>query len=343
MHSDDLPPLDLYVGDLSGILRAQRQTKEYASKLGFGAEACEELGIVAAELCSNLAKYGRDGRLRIFTAVESSRMGIAIVSQDAGVGITDIEYALTDGASSAGTLGGGLGAVNRLMDDLYFESEPSSPHRFRIRCVRWLPRHPGPVALPSCPLQIGTATRAHPGEAVNGDDFVVQVARDYALVAVIDGLGHGPGAHSASNAVRRWVERHSDQPIPSIFAGASRACAGTQGAVMAVAKFDWANHRLHFGSLGNVEARVFRHPALSRPHVQRGILGRACLQVRSCTYPWTDSAVLILHSDGIHPGWHWDEIAFSRTEDATLWAQRLVRSHARATDDATAVVVRSRP
>ncbi len=38
---------------------------------------------------------------------------------------------------------------------------------------------------------------------------------------------------------RHYVESHFEEPLVAIFRGTGRACRGTRGVVMALARFDW--------------------------------------------------------------------------------------------------------
>ncbi len=56
---------------------------------------------------------------------------------DQGPGIADIAQALTDGYTSGGGLGLGLGGAKRLSDEFHIESSPGNGTRVTI--VRWKP------------------------------------------------------------------------------------------------------------------------------------------------------------------------------------------------------------
>src|SRR5262249_34087610 len=120
---------------------------------------------------------------------------IQIESQDNGPGIADFERAVTDGYSTAGSLGNGLGAVNRLMDELQFHS--LSPGT-RIICQRWLRARETVPAINW--LDFGAATRAYRMLRENGDAFIVKRWQGFALAGVIDGLGHGQFAQRAAQS-----------------------------------------------------------------------------------------------------------------------------------------------
>src|SRR5579884_2126334 len=122
------------------VARAGILAKAFAGAIGFTSEPCEEIELVARELASNLIRHAYGGTLRLSEIRGEVLPGIQIESEDAGPGISDIGRALTDGYSTGGGLGHGLGTVNRLMDELHIS--PSPGRGLRIISQRW-PR-PGP-------------------------------------------------------------------------------------------------------------------------------------------------------------------------------------------------------
>src|SRR5262249_22570478 len=153
---------------------------------------------------------------------------------DQGPGIADVSKALTDGYSTAGGLGLGLGTVNRLMDEVQIGAGPCGG--VHLVCRRWVRGARSGVVWER--LAFGAATRSCRFLPENGDTFVFKRWDRFALAGVIDGLGHGPLAQRASQTARQYVEQHFDLPLDKIFLGAGRACHGTRGVVMALARFD---------------------------------------------------------------------------------------------------------
>jgi serine/threonine protein phosphatase PrpC len=263
-----------------------------------------------------------------------------IISQDSGPGIADVEEVLTDGFSTAGGLGCGLGTVNRLMDELDIVSEPGTSAGTRIACKRWLRPDVRP-GLPA-PLAVDAATRPHPGMTANGDAFVIKHWGEDTLVAVIDGLGHGPFAQRAAQTAQQYVESHVDQPLDVIFRGVGRACRATRGVVMALARFDWGGTRLTFASIGNIEARVFGSVEPMDFAIRRGIVGVNAPNPVVTQHRWQPNHVLVLHSDGVTTRWRWEDFRDLKSASASVMARRLLHALAKDDDDATVLVVKGR-
>ena len=319
------------------IYEAQAAARETATNVGFDPQIGEEIVLVVTELATNLVRHAGAGDLLFQPLAESGRAGIQIESRDRGPGIGNVERAFTDGYSTASGPGYGLGAVNRLMDELDIAPSSEDGIGAHITCRRWVRETDTASVLNS--FEIGVASRPHPLMPVNGDSFVVRQWGQKALVAVIDGLGHGPYAHHAAEKARQYVESHFDAPLSSIFLGVSRACLATRGVVMAAALFDGAREKFSFASLGNVETRIFQSSDGHKLPVARGILGYTNKLPTVNQYPWDRHSVFVMHSDGLLDHWHWEDFAFAN-EPPSLIAQRLLSTLARKEDDATVIVVK---
>jgi anti-sigma regulatory factor (Ser/Thr protein kinase) len=333
-----LPPLQtVEVHHSSDVGEARRAARTIADTLGFALQACEEIAIAMTELATNLIKHAHGGKLILTPLTAGGRKGLEIKSEDNGPGIADVERAIGDRFSTAGTLGTGLGAVNRLMDELEIDSHRGSGTR--IVCRKWL-RVLRPSLRP-CPLAFGVATRPRPSCDLNGDAFVVAKWSESALVGLIDGLGHGQFAHRAALSARNYVEGHYDLPLDQIFLGTGRACRTTRGVVMALARFDWGEGRLVFASIGNIEARVFPKASPFRFIIRRGVIGLNAPRPVAVENPWPFDHVLVLHSDGISTHWDWKDLQDWENRPASEIANELLKRNAKESDDATVIVVRS--
>ncbi len=326
-------------GDVS---YASHSARQLARTIGFPEPHAEEISLAVQELATNLVKHAAGGSIQLSPATGQGRTGIEIRSDDQGPGIPDVDRAITDGYSTAGTLGTGLGTVNRMMDELEIRSLPSAGTH--IVCQRWLrPANDGPLVRE---LDFGAATRPYRNSGENGDALVIKQWEGYALAGVIDGLGHGQFAQRAAQAARNYVEQHFDQPLLNLFRGVERACRATRGVVMALVRFDLRKHTFTLASVGNVEVRLLGTTPGStqrfNPIIRRGIIGLNAPQPVCFEHPWTSDTLLVLHSDGLRTHWSGDEFAEILREPPSKVAHRLLIALGKLEDDATVVVVRSK-
>lgn len=329
-------PRAIEVRHESGVGEARRCARSLALALSFSPNVAEEVALVATELATNLIKHAAGGTLSLTPLEIGGRVGMEIGAADSGPGIDDVERVLTDRYSTTDSRGTGLGAVNRLMDELEIASNPGAGTR--IVCRRWRRDHR--ASSRPCPLATGVATRPLQIGQANGDAFVVKHWAENLLVGVIDGLGHGPVANRAARAAQTYVEDHFDLPLDQIFRGAGRACRATRGVVMALARFDWGRGRLAFASVGNVEVRVSPSTRPFKFSVRRGVVGLNAPSAVVTEHPWPPGHVLVLHSDGLTTHWGWNDLPDLMEGAAPDLARELLRKLAKETDDATVIVVK---
>ncbi|MBF0307244.1 MAG: ATP-binding protein, partial [Alphaproteobacteria bacterium] len=109
------PHLPVPVDHSSQIGRIRRDAMGLAREIGLKTEDIERVGIVATEIASNIVKFGgAEGSVLIGGDHEAA--AVELIGLDRGPGIADPERWFADKASTAGTLGTGLGAIRRLSD-----------------------------------------------------------------------------------------------------------------------------------------------------------------------------------------------------------------------------------
>ena len=332
-----LPPAQrIEVMHSAEVAMARRVARQLAEAVGIDPRSCDEVALVASELASNLVKHAGGGSLLLVPLSIPPCTGLQIETIDNGAGIPNIHLAMTDGYSTSGSLGYGLGTVNRLMDE--FEIIPRNEHGIHIVCRKWVSGH-SPSITP-CPFEVGIATRPKLGFDQNGDDFVVKHWLGHTLVGVIDGLGHGEPAHLASVAARNYVESHYDLPLDALFRGAGIACRGTRGCVMALVQFDWEREKITFGSVGNIDARVIGNSTPVNLIVRRGIVGLSTPEAHISEHAWRSEYMLVLYSDGVSNRWNWQDFPQLIGKTATQIARDMLHALAKPTDDATILIVK---
>src|SRR5688572_15062635 len=87
-------------------------------------------------------------------------------------------------------------------------------------------------------LQWAVASRTLAGERVSGDLHVVRSFEGGTLVAVIDGLGHGPDAAVASEAAAEVLSARPGGDIAELVRLCHQRLRPTRGVAMSLASFD---------------------------------------------------------------------------------------------------------
>ncbi|MEU1721388.1 anti-sigma regulatory factor [Actinomadura sp. ATCC 39365] len=78
----------------------------------------------ASELARNALVYAGGGDVRIDLVENGRKRGLKLVFSDEGPGIPDLDKALTDGFTTGGGMGLGLGGSRRLVDEFDLLSAP---------------------------------------------------------------------------------------------------------------------------------------------------------------------------------------------------------------------------
>jgi serine/threonine-protein kinase RsbT len=118
---------------LEQLHAARRLVQEWATRLEYSSLERTKLVTAASELGRNTLVHGKGGSMTISELLQDGRTGLELLFEDNGPGIADIDQALTDGFSTAKSLGLGLGGSRRLVNEFDIASEPGQGTRITIR------------------------------------------------------------------------------------------------------------------------------------------------------------------------------------------------------------------
>ena len=118
---------------LEQLHAARRLVLEWATRLEFSSLERTKLVTAASELGRNTLVHGLGGTMAMTEIRAGARVGLQLLFEDGGPGIGDIEQAMTDGYSSARSLGLGLGGARRLVNEFEIWSEPGNGTRVTVR------------------------------------------------------------------------------------------------------------------------------------------------------------------------------------------------------------------
>lgn len=360
------------IGDASSVAYVRRGAAEAARIAALTETDAGRLAIVLTEAATNILKHAGHGEMLV-RALEGA---VELIALDSGPGMTNVGAALTDGHSTAGTPGTGLGAIRRLSNQFAVYSQPGTGTVLRA----FVQRSGGNAAHAAFTgPEIGAVCVPYPGEEVCGDGWQAQADQSGLTLALADGLGHGAEAHVAAAAALDVLRRRAGLAPAALMELSHAALRPTRGAALALVRIDLARGALAFCGTGNISAVAYgagrpaeRRPTEGRPidsrasasagHTHRpagavtpsarecyqlvsrnGIVGHTMRGTQEFELTWGENALLVLHSDGI--GTRWDLAAWPglANQPAVVIAAVLYRDFARRRDDATVVVVRARP
>ena len=340
------------IKDEAQVGAARRGVRRHASQLGFDADRLAEVEIVVQEIGTNAARYAPGGGCLFWTDVLGDEPGLELFYCDRGPGIYDLDRALRDGVSSGGSLGTGFGAMQRLLDEFDAFSVPKGTTR-RLSAQRrtnfgtailgrkWVaPPNEESERARRLARHVGAWSRARPGEEQNGDAYFIGEHGDETLLAVVDGLGHGHGAHEAAQAALDTLGQWRGEPLGETVLEVHDALRATRGAVMGAVVVNRRGETFTYAGVGNVELRVLGSPEPARPISTNGTLGARLSQLRLWPHHWADGTTLVLASDGISASWDIAAYPGLLSKSRQLLAGILLRDFSRNSDDATVLVYR---
>ena len=185
-------------------------------------------------------------------------------------------------------------------------------------------------------LDIGWVLRPARGEVVCGDHVVFVEDETTSLLAVLDGLGHGPRAATASEAAGDYIRENPKLPLERMVRGCDAAIRHTRGVAMAVIRIHHAGMLLEHVGVGNVEV-TSRSVEKVRPVPQPGIVGGRLRRVMVTEFRLHPGDVIVMHSDGIS---RLHELEPLIRPGAEQTAEAILGSAGLAHDDASCLVVR---
>ncbi|HYC43396.1 MAG TPA: anti-sigma regulatory factor [Noviherbaspirillum sp.] len=105
------------------VLRARKEGQRLAQEIGLNRIDSVKVATAVSEIASNALFHAQQASINLRVLHDGKRMGLSVVVADKGPGIADLAAALRDGYSTRNSLGIGMGAARRLMDDFEVSTE----------------------------------------------------------------------------------------------------------------------------------------------------------------------------------------------------------------------------
>ena len=200
------------------------------------------------------------------------------------------------------------------------------------------------VAITKAAIEWGVATAALAGQSQSGDLHLVKFWPDGALVAAVDGLGHGPEAAVAARLAIATLQEHSPQELITLAQRCHEVLKSTRGVALSLASFKFRDRTLTWLGVGNVEGVLLRadvaaNPARETVMLAGGVVGYNLPPLRATMTTVAKGDTLVFATDGIRNGWAQE---VTKDEEPQLIADRIVSRYSKGTDDALVLVARYR-
>jgi anti-sigma regulatory factor (Ser/Thr protein kinase) len=272
----------------AGIATACQEARALGERLGFARAELAQLVTATAEVARNAWRHAGGGHVRLERVEDAARVGITVTAMDRGPGIADVEAAMRDGWSTAGSMGFGLPGARRLMDEL--EVSARTGGGTAVTMTRWRRKAGQDSGLPL----VDWAAAPEPGSA--GRRAVVRRFPGGVLIALTAGIGTGGGSQAAADTVASFLEGHaSDSPI-ALVERCHGALASTPGAAIGLASLSGLDSRLTWLGVGDVTVvlHLAARPAVVAAPALPGAVGRWLPPLRAATLPVAPGDTLVL-------------------------------------------------
>jgi phosphoserine phosphatase RsbX len=191
-------------------------------------------------------------------------------------------------------------------------------------------------------VEWAVAARPFPGEVQSGDLHLVAPFPAGVLIAVADGLGHGPEAAEAARAAMAALQLRPSAPLPDLVRDCHTALQKSRGVVLGLASIDASRDRMTWLGIGNIDGILFRGQPDRAPPCEPlpsrgGVVGYQLPPLRMVSFPIVAGDVLVLASDGISSSFHALSPIGWEVQQA---ADHVVARHASNSDDALILVAR---
>ena len=191
-------------------------------------------------------------------------------------------------------------------------------------------------------IEIGQAQATRAGERETGDRCVFWQAGQRALVAVIDGVGHGREAAEAAAVAAEVLEAHRDESLGVMLKLCHEKLVATRGAAITLTLFDGGDGTLRWVGAGNVAAMLLHtepsgNTRKSELFVRSGVAGVHLPSTEVSSTALARGDLVVLATDGLRPAFM-DRV--DRLARPQPLAERLLAEYATHSDDALVVVVR---
>jgi anti-sigma regulatory factor (Ser/Thr protein kinase)/serine/threonine protein phosphatase PrpC len=327
--------------DGASVAVVREHVRREGQALGLPDAVIAALVNVASELGHNQVAHAGGGEMMIRRVVRANVPGLEVVAADAGPGIASPSEALegaprihgeTAGAKKG--LGIGVHAVVELADETDFDIRLGEG-----TCV-WARKFAESVPRRR---QLGVYGRACPNEDTSGDDGAFLRSDEWLLLAVVDGLGHGPLAREASAAAVETLASAEGHTVDQVLMRSHVALRDTRGAVMAAVRIREPGDVAVVGCAGNASVHVYGLGAARRFSGPSFVLGAAGRPPRIFVeeHLLAPSDAVVLFTDGLTTKTDLEgELDLVLREHPVVIAQRLVERFGRGNDDALVLVAR---
>jgi len=189
-------------------------------------------------------------------------------------------------------------------------------------------------------IEWGVASRSLRGQEKCGDLSLVKLSSEEALVAVVDGVGHGEAAAEVAQMAIECLGAGNGEPLAVKLRHCHEALRRTRGVAASLASFRASDNMMSWLGVGNVEGVLVRARSFEGRvglALRGGLVGDHLPSLAPHSLRISKGDVLIFATDGVQPGFRENADLIGRPQQI---AERILARHNLGTDDALVLAVR---
>ncbi len=332
------PPeqLHFFIHSEMDVLRARKQGDTLAREMGFSEIERAEIEIAIGEMASNIVKYAlAGGEVWLIPNGRDGFISLKVISKNIprkSASLDDLEDYLQDGFSSSGSLGIGLSGIKRVMDE--FESTVEESGHIVITAIKHKRR------LSKNLIRYSVMSFPKRGEQLSGDTFYIKSLPTSFFWAVIDALGHGPGANISAMKALFIIENNYTKGLLWQLNKIHDALIKERGAAICLGRIDFLSNHVEYISIGNIETRIYSLGNLNHLHSVNGTVGAMLPKVDPVVVPWIRSSCVVSFTDGISNRFDLEGEGGILTQSPQEIAHHIINNFRRDYDDTTVMVAK---
>jgi phosphoserine phosphatase RsbX len=181
----------------------------------------------------------------------------------------------------------------------------------------------------------GAALRAIQPDQPCGDGYLFLPNGHQVLIALVDGLGHGPHAHHATEETINKFSSYAHLPLEENIRKTHHEIKNTRGCVAFLGKIDVPARKMECISIGNITCKL-NIKSKVYPLPIAGILGHNLRKTTITSLPLIPGDWIVLSSDGISTRFDPEKLNATRPEDR---AEEILHRFGDEHDDASVLVI----
>ncbi|KAA0544565.1 SpoIIE family protein phosphatase [Bacillus sp. BGMRC 2118] len=149
-------------------------------------------------------------------------------------------------------------------------------------------------------LEIYITQRSKEGQSSCGDSYITMSDKDYAIIALADGLGSGELAKESSIEVVNTIKQYHGEDVHSLFNRCNQSLRTKRGVALAIAKVYFTSNEIVYSCIGNIRFTIISPSGKSTfPLPKYGYLSGRPVSPTIHRIPYDPYSVFVMNSDGV--------------------------------------------